>query len=262
LSFGSKFPTVKMLILRVLTRVKNSIKYLLQQVLGYRKYLYVFAKFKIRTLQKDAKERDFFTFLSLLHDGEGDVLDVGANIGIMSYHLSKALPSTTIHAFEPIPSNFNVLSRIVANYRLTNVRCYQIAVGDEQGTAKMVLPVNNKTLMQGLSHIKHESITEWNEGHEFEVPLETLDHILANAKIQGIKIDVENFEYYALKGASQLLETHKPVIYAELWDNKNRQQCFDLLNGFGYTTYVVEQGELTPFNAAVHQQQNFIFRVN
>ena len=87
-----------------------------------------------------------------------------------------------------------------------------------EGEVKMILPHQGKTKMQGLSHVKHESITEWNEGEEFTVPLKMLDNVLNGQTIQGIKIDVENFEYYALKGGRRILTDNKPIIYAELWD--------------------------------------------
>ena len=40
--------------------MKNAIKYILQKVLGYQRYLFVFAKYKIRNLKSDKKEGDFF----------------------------------------------------------------------------------------------------------------------------------------------------------------------------------------------------------
>jgi hypothetical protein len=81
-------------------------------------------------------------------------------------------------------------------------------------------------------------------------------------QIQGIKIDVENFEYFALKGGSRILSSNKPVIYAELWDNENRTNCFTLLSDLNYTAHVVEKGILTPFHVDKHRHQNFIFIAN
>lgn len=239
--------------------MKNSVKYILQKLLGLQRYLYVFALYKIRTLKRDKNENDFFAFLSLLQDGKGDVLDIGANIGIMTVHLASKLPNTTIHAFEPMPTNASILKRIIARFQLKKTIVHEIALGESTGIAKMVLPVNGQTVMQGLSHIKHESITEWNEGQEVEVPLDQLDNIINGQLIQGIKIDVENFEYFALKGAKRILTTHHPIIYAELWDNANRQQCFDLLKGLNYEVYVNEKNQLIPFQPTVHKTQNFIF---
>ncbi|HLP54993.1 MAG TPA: FkbM family methyltransferase [Fluviicola sp.] len=239
--------------------MKNRVKYLLQKTLGLQTYLYVFALYKIRTLRSDKKENDFFTFLSLLKDGKGDVLDIGANLGIMTVHLANHLPNSTIHAFEPMPTNASILKRIIAKFNLNKAKIHEVALGDDSGTVKMVLPVNGSTVMQGLSHVKHESITEWNEGKEVDVKLDKLDNIINGQVVQGIKIDVENFEYFALKGGTRIISTHHPIIYAELWDNENRKQCFDLLSSFNYSVFVAGKNGLEPFQPLVHQTQNFIF---
>lgn len=242
--------------------MKNSIKYILQKILGFRKYLYVFAIFKIKTLHSDKKEKDFFHFLSLLNDSKGDILDIGANIGIMTYHLSVRFPSTKIHAFEPMPDNLVVLNRITEKYALKNVEVHPYALGETAGKLKMILPHNGKTKMQGLSHVKHDSIKEWNEGDEFEVEAKTLDELFENTPIQGVKIDVENFEYFTFKGGATIIAKFKPIIYTELWDNENRVKCFEFLSDLGYKPYVVVQNELLEYNSEQHQAQNFIFRAN
>lgn len=239
--------------------MKNSVKYILQKIMGLNTYLYVFALYKIKTLRSDKKENDFFTFLSLLKDGKGDVLDIGANLGIMTVHLANKLPNTTIHAFEPMPTNVSVLKRIIAKFKLKKTKIHEIALGDESGTAKMVLPVNGQTVMQGLSHIKHETITEWNEGQEVDVKLDKLDNILNGQPVQAIKIDIENFEYFALKGASRIITSNKPIIYAELWNNENRSNCFEYLKSFNYSIFVGENNQIVPFDSSKHDTQNFIF---
>lgn len=239
--------------------MKNSVKYILQKLLGLHTYLYVFALYKIKTLRSDKKENDFFTFLSLLKDGKGDVLDIGANLGIMTVHLANKLPNTTIHAFEPMPANVSVLKRIIAKFKLKTTKIHEVALGDESGIAKMVLPVNGQTVMQGLSHIKHETITEWNEGKEVDVKLDKLDNIINGQPVQAIKIDIENFEYFALKGASRIITSNKPIIYAELWNNENRAKCFEYLKSFSYSIFVGENNRIVPFDSSKHHTQNFIF---
>lgn len=239
--------------------MKNRIKYILQKTLGLKTYLYVFALYKIRTLRSDKKENDFFTFLSLLKDGKGDVLDIGANLGVMTVHLANSLPNSTIHAFEPMPVNVSVLRKVIDKFHLKRTTVHEIALGDHTGTVKMILPVNGATVMQGLSHVKHDTITEWNEGKEVEVPLDRLDNVLNGQPIQGIKIDVENFEYFALKGGERILRDNHPVVYAELWDNENRSQCFELLGQYNYVTYVAGKDGLEKFLPGKHKTQNFIF---
>jgi FkbM family methyltransferase len=240
--------------------LKNTAKYILQTLFGYERYLYYFALFKIKTLRKDQKECDFFQFMSFLQDGQGDILDVGANIGIMTVHLAQKFPNTTIHAFEPIPSNIAVLKRIIQKFDLKNVILHEFALGDSIGKAQMVVPELSKAKQQGLSHVKHESITELNDGETFTVDIKTLDSVLLNTKVQGIKIDVENFEYFALKGAAEMLKHSKPIVYAELWDNENRSNCFELLSAMQYNNYIVEDEQLVLYDSNIHKKQNFIFR--
>ncbi len=242
--------------------MKNGIKYVLQKSLGFQNYLYVFALFKIRTLKNDKKEKDFFHFISLLKDKNGDVLDIGANIGIMSVHLAQKVPNATVHAFEPIPDNATVLRKILKRFKLKNVQLYEFALGENEGNVEMILPINGKTKMQGLSHVKHETIDEWNEGQEFEVPIKKLDTLFPEDRIQGIKIDVENFEYFVLKGGINILEKQKPIIYAELWENQNRDLCFELLHSLSYKAYVIEGNEIVLYDAENHNKQNFIFKPN
>jgi FkbM family methyltransferase len=239
--------------------MKNFVKYILQKTLGYERYLYVFSKYKIRTLKNDAKEKDFFAFIDAI-EKEGAILDVGANIGIMTYHLATRFKDRKIIAIEPMPNNFAILKRIVDKNKLTNVELVANAVGEEKAVLKMVLPLNGKVKMQGLAHVVHDSIDEWNEGEQIDVNCERLDDITNGAKIAGIKMDIENFEFFALKGAADLLKRDKPVVYLELWENENRDKCFEFLRTLAYQAFIQSDNGLIPFDPASHKKQNFIFR--
>lgn len=237
--------------------MKNLIKYLLQTLLGFKNYLYVFSIFKIKTLKTDPKEKDFFYFLDLLSPTD-TVLDIGANIGIMTFFLSKKLVKGQVHSFEPIPDNFSILQRIVKRYNCKNVKLHDYALGDKNTSVEMVLPVVNAVKMQGLSHVIHESIDTFNDGEVIKVESSKLDSVFSNEKVDAIKIDVENFEFYTLQGGIILLEKYHPKIYIELWENENRNQCFELLKGLGYAIYVVQNNELAEYDSSLHPQQNFI----
>lgn len=240
--------------------LKTRIKYWLQKIFGFERYLLLFARFKIKTLHFDKKEGDFFFFLHLLPQ-EGTILDIGANIGIMAYHLADKRPKASVVAFEPIPQNFDVLKQIKEENQLKNIELSSLALGDKPGKIEMILPVVDEVKMQGLSHVKHESIIDFNEGEIIEVEVTTLDNFftVGTQPITGIKIDVENFEYFALKGGEQLLKRDHPIVYAELWENENRQQVFDLMTGLGYTIYVVEKFKIVPWDTHIENKQNFIF---
>ena len=230
-------------------------------MMGYQKYLFVFAKRKIKTLKTDKKEGDFFAFMDAVKD-EGDLLDVGANIGIMSYHLSKKFENRKVLAIEPMPSNLSVLMKIKDHFNLSNVDIVPTAVGDKDGEyIEMVLPLNGKVKMQGLAHVVHDSITEWNEGEKFKIASDTLDKICEGRNIAAVKMDIENYEIFALRGAEGIIKKNHPVIYLELWENENREQCFNYLKSHGYSAFVNSNQGLIPFDPNSHKKQNFVFKV-
>lgn len=240
--------------------IKNLIKLVLQRIFGFENYLYIFSLFIIKKLPWDKNEKDFLFFLRMIPN-EGALLDIGANIGVMSYYLAHFKPKAHVISFEPISVNFQNLERIVRKYKLANVQIEKYALGEEEGDIEMVMPVVNSVKFHGLSHVIHGSIKENNEGTLYKVPIKKLDNIalLQNltVPVKAIKIDVENFEYFVLKGGEKMINDFKPIIYAELWDGENRKQTFELLLSLGYKVKVVENGQLVDFE---HQsKQNFIF---
>ena len=238
--------------------MKKFIQSILQKILGFERYLLLFAKFKIATFKSDKNEGDFFKFVDLMNE-ESHVLDVGSNIGITAVHLARKVKK--VYAYEPVPPNFETLSTIIKSYNLTNVELFQLALGDDDTMIEMVMPEVENVQMQGLSHVVHEALTDFNEGKRFKAPLKRLDDLaeLKEVSIQGIKLDVENFEYFALKGGEQLILRDKPIIYTELWENENRYKCFDLVKSWGYSIQVLHNGELVDFDATKHDNQNFFF---
>jgi FkbM family methyltransferase len=242
--------------------MKTFIKYILQKILGFKTYLYIFALVVIVKIRLDKEEKDFFYFLKLLPDG-GFILDLGANIGVTSYHLARALPGSTVLAFEPLEMNMKVLRRVKKQFHLKNIREFMLAVGDENTRIEMVMPVVNKVVMHGLSHVRHYDISDYNSGLRFEVPMVRLDDFQElfhpSKKITGMKIDVENFEFFVLKGAEHLIQKNKPVIYCELWDNENRKKCISFLNKRGYSAFILQKKALVPFYNGNFQKHNFFF---
>lgn len=243
--------------------LKKAIQALLQRMLGFERYLFLFSRFKILTLRWDGprREGDFNHFLTLLPP-DAVVLDIGANVGIMTVLLAQRCPQGKVYAFEPVPDNFRALSQVVAHYRLPQVSLHQVALGDRPGHIRMAMPVLKGVRMQGLSHVDHGSIAGYQGDYvHYEVPQARLDDwpLAPGERIHAIKMDVENYEQYVLAGASRLLATHRPLLYIELWDNENRQRCFDLLTQAGYAPWVLSRRELVPFVPDQHPHHNFFF---
>jgi FkbM family methyltransferase len=190
-------------------------------------------------------------------DGNGAIVDIGANIGVMSVILAKQHPSSTIFSFEPIAANSRALKRVVRFYKRRNIQIFDMALGNHTGEVKMVIPHAGHSHMPGLSHI----VETGEEGKAiFKVPIQKMDSLAVLqqlARISAIKLDVENFEYYVLKGGEALLKKHRPLIFCELWKNERREQCFALLKEWGYRVQVFEKGRLVDFTGQA--ALNFFF---
>lgn len=64
------------------------------------------------------------------------ILDLGANVGAFTLWAVKRWPGCTIHAYEPQPNNFALLTRTVAELteaERANVHLYDVAVGSRAG---------------------------------------------------------------------------------------------------------------------------------
>jgi FkbM family methyltransferase len=228
---------------------KIPFKYLLQKFLGFENYLYVFSIFSILRLRLHLKDKEFIHFLRMIPE-DGNILDIGSNIGITAVPLAKKVSKGKIFCFEPIPLNVKTLKRIQKRYKISNFEIFETALGDRNSESTMVMPVFYNVKFQGFSHIV-ERQSDSKKGDLFRVPVQRLDDIPALqklTKIDAIKIDVENFEWYVLKGAALLLERHKPIIYCELWDDEKRTLTMNYLKDqFGYRVRVFDNNQLVEF---------------
>jgi FkbM family methyltransferase len=242
--------------------MKNLVKTILQKILGFETYLFLFSLYIIKTLKRNKKEGDFIFFRDMIADGN-IILDIGANIGAMSVHLSQTHPDSEIFAFEPIPQNITTLKKVINHYKLSNVKVVESALGNYTGEIEMVMPVQKSAKLQGLSHVVHESITDFNEGNKYKTPLTTLDIFMEknnpDKPITAIKLDVENFEYFVLEGGRETIKRNRPIIYTELWENENREKCFTFIRNLQYSIKVLQNNELKDFNPGIHHTQNFFF---
>jgi len=151
------------------------------------------------------------------------VLDVGANIGFFTVPLARALADRrgTLHAFEPLPSNF---ARLEENLRLNDLpdgvvqrwpcglssECTELEItlredfqrGGETGNASIVI---DDGLDARFKRIK--------------VPVRTLDDFAAEHaldRLDFVKIDIEGHEDLFFEGGRSTLARTRPTILMEV----------------------------------------------
>lgn len=138
-------------------------------------------------------------------DPEGLILDVGANIGVMTRIF--AFRAREVFAFEPAPRAWRLLRANTSD--LPNVRLHALALSNVEGplhfAQRTALDISSISDEQGL-----------------EVCATTIDALQVNPTL--IKIDVEGFEHRVLQGATATL-ANGPTIIFEALNETAREYC-------------------------------------
>jgi FkbM family methyltransferase len=158
----------------------------------------------------------------------GDVvLDVGANFGLYSYHLSRAVgPAGRVYAFEPVPFTNKTLRRVARVLSLDNVEVVAKGCSDTNERITFSVPLAPMgTLSAGMAfigtrsheHDGKETQVRWHATREFVGEVVRLDDFLPEQHdVSFFKIDIEGAEPMAFAGAMRLLERHRPTLVVEI----------------------------------------------
>lgn len=163
-------------------------------------------------LEYEAEMRDALGLL-----GAGDVfVDVGANVGVYSLHAAKRVGSTgKVFFFEPTSETYERISENIRLNELTNLKGFQKAVADKEGTVDFMVCESNNS-----NYIGTGTLTEEERGamEVRTVPVDTIDALAIREgidKIALIKIDAEGAELLVMKGAIETIRSSRPSILFE-----------------------------------------------
>jgi FkbM family methyltransferase len=141
---------------------------------------------------------------------QGDIFDVGANIGIWTVPLALGRPRSRIHAFEGSPFTVCQLEQNVVRNKLSNVRAVHAAVCDYNGKVMFQMP-ENASVFDRISSTNN-SQGRYDRASQIEVPCMALADYCNDQDIKVIellKIDVEGAEVDVLRGLLPMLLQHK-----------------------------------------------------
>lgn len=144
------------------------------------------------------------------------IYDIGGGQGTTLALFLEELPNSTIHLFEPISSNFQLIENLFGNK--SNVTLHQLAAGD----------INEKRSIHIADRITSSSLHTLNpEAHEAdsylaqslkpsgleEIQVVRLDSFLQkHEKVHLLKLDVQGFELNALEGCGDQLQRVKYIL--------------------------------------------------
>ena len=172
------------------------------------------------------------------------VVDVGANIGLHTLNMARMVGNTgQVFAFEPDPSNFEILGKNVKINNYQNIILEKKAIGDKHGRT---------TLYQSDHPGNHRLFPQTKQAKgEVEVELTSLDKYFIDSnlaeKINFIKIDVEGLEFSVLNGMKNILKNNKKIkILFEFMPDIMEVgfapiEVLNLLTSIGFKLYCIDE---------------------
>jgi FkbM family methyltransferase len=167
------------------------------------------------------------------------VLDIGANLGVVTFPLASLVGRTgRVLAFEPNPPIAQLLQESITENRATQITLHTCALGTENGEMEMSIPGHNAGMATLDPSRFHAGSTR------VRVPVRRLTDLLQQANLGPIslmKIDVEGFEAEVLEGGRDYLTQHPPA--AILFESNAAGQSavnsptVKTLQEWGYTIY-------------------------
>lgn len=220
----------------------------LQRMLARRPLLY---RRVLQLLGRGGVEKRIF--LSVVREGDV-VFDIGANRGHFTRLFSDVAGARgALHAFEPVPSTFAMLSSAMAtaggcaNFTLNN-----FALGDAEGAITIHLPGDD----DGQASMRRHNSGSWAAAaavRACDCRVKTLDGYAAGIpRIDFIKCDVEGAELLVVKGGAKTLERLSPILFLEAnpaWTKSFGYTPGDLvsrLRELGYDHFLLAGDDLRP----------------
>ena len=179
---------------------------------------------------------EMLVWRAALRDG-GLFVDVGANVG--TYTIWAAELGAEVIAIEPAADTFALLEENVAlnGYSVTAVCA---AAGDHCGTARFTSGLDSGNSLAPDGPVVIELVT--------------IDALIGDRRVAGMKIDVEGFEIDVLRGAARALADRRIDLIQIEWNGMSTQavgaDCrpvAELLDRHGYRLYRPDMaGRLVP----------------
>lgn len=163
---------------------------------------------------KGAYDISAIEFLKKYIQTKDSIYLIGSHIGALLIPLSKCCKQ--VYAYEANPDTFKLLNFNIALNGIQNVGTHNFAVGDSKRTIEFY---SNSVNSGGskMKPAKDHYYYNYDAPKTIQVPMLSLDAHVAQTKQEkpdGLIVDIEGSEYFALKGMQDALK-HSHFLYIE-----------------------------------------------
>ena len=201
--------------------------------------------------KKTKKLDEEMTFVSKLLNEKRRFLDVGANIGIYSFHFKNIFKN--IDAFEPLKE----ISYRLEYFQNESVKVHNCALSNKKGEFQIYIPYLSGLPVASLASLEKRS----GDYKVRSVKVDKIDNYDFD-DVDLIKIDVEGHEEYVIEGARNVIQKNMPILIVEIEQRhikKQIEEVFQSILKLNYIGFFLQNGNLislNQFNYNTHQKLN------
>jgi len=189
----------------------------------------------VRIITQGSYEPEVTECLRRLTSLTGDIINIGANVGLHAIFLARQCSNaTTIYAVEPNPEAYGCLTRNVSLNGLEDrITAIQACIGANVAEMEFAL-IPGMPEYSSLGGIVHSSV-QGRAQTTIRVPVSPLHMAIGDPGLEPtlLLIDTEGAELLVFQGASAMLKKHRPLLLFE---------CSDpLLRKFGHSSKIVAE---------------------
>lgn len=162
------------------------------------------------TLGDRFEEWGLLTAMQRFLNQDSVIWDIGANSGLLSYHLAKEQSFSELHLFEPNPRMAKLATQALSVFPKTEV--YPYGLSNREGNFTLTIPEGHTTLATLEPDATHRI------GTACMIQCRVGDELVRKFNMTPptvIKIDTEGHEPSVIAGLTKTIELHRPVIFCE-----------------------------------------------
>ncbi len=195
-------------------------------------------------------------------------IDVGANFGLFTLYFAKLFDSKGhVYAYEPDNSCCKLIEYSSKINNLNNILINNYAISNKVGFTEMRREDDEKSYQTSLAFVGKINLKSDNTN---KIEVNTLDNICdkISKEIDIVKIDVEGNESAVIDGFRLSLSNSNKspkIMMIELVDqhlkrfNANRDKLINVVESFGYNSFVNKKEKLVNYTSAYQNTYNVFF---
>ena len=147
-----------------------------------------------------------------INDSNSIFIDIGCNYGAYSIPISRIKNNLKVICFDPSRKSLDRLDENINLNNLKNIKYFKLGIGEKKGEVYFDDDINN--------YKNSGSFEINNKNFGYKINIDSIDNLVRENKIQikknvYIKMDIEGYEFFALKGLVKTINNYNVTIFFE-----------------------------------------------